>query len=81
MDTIYESLRKPVDLVKLNTYKDGLEADINAFQAAQENVTDLLIRLELPDKEQLIHDEFLGVNARMFSGHQSKNQRPRNGKS
>lgn len=62
MNTIYESLREPVDLVKLNTYKDGLEADLNTFQATQENVTDLLIRLELPDREQLIHDEFLGVN-------------------
>lgn len=60
--TIYESLREPADLVKLNTFKDSLETDLNAFQAAQENVTDLLIRLELPHREQLIHDEFLGVN-------------------
>lgn len=50
--TIYESLREPADLVKLNTFKDSLETDLNAFQAAQENVTDLLIRLELPHREQ-----------------------------
>ena len=51
-----------MDLVKLNVNKDGLEADLNTFQAAHENVTDLLIRLELPEREQEIHDEFLNMN-------------------
>ena len=31
MNTIYESLREPVDLVKLNAYKDGLEVGLNTF--------------------------------------------------
>lgn len=62
MNAIYASLREPADLVKLNACKDGLEADANTFQAAHENVTDLLIRLELPEREQEAHDEFLDVN-------------------
>lgn len=62
MNAIYASLREPADLVKLNACKDGLEADVNTFQAAHENVTDLLIRLELPEREQEAHDEFLDVN-------------------
>ena len=61
-NAIYASLREPADLVKLNACKDGLEADLKTFQAAHENVTDLLIRLELPETEQEIHDEFLDVN-------------------
>ena len=61
MNTIYESLREPVDLVKLNAYKDGLEVDLNTFQAAHKNVTDLLMRLRLPGREQEKHDEFLEV--------------------
>jgi len=62
INTIYESLREPVDLIKLNAYKDGLEAALNTFQTAHENVTDLLMRLELPGREQEKHDEFLEVN-------------------
>ena len=58
IEAIYESLREPADLVKLNVCKDGLEADLNTFQAAHENVTDLLIRLELPEEEQEMHYEF-----------------------
>lgn len=52
MNTIYESLRELVDLVKLNAYKDGLEVDLNTLQATHENVTDLLMRLELPGRER-----------------------------
>lgn len=62
MNTIYETLREPVDLVKLNACKNSLEANLRTFQAAHENVTDLLIRLELPDREQETHDDFLIVN-------------------
>ena len=36
MNAIYASLREPADLVKLNACKDGLEADVNTFQAAHE---------------------------------------------
>ena len=61
-NAIYASLREPADLVKLNACKDSLEADLKTFQAAHENVTDLLIRLEPPETEQEIHDEFLDVN-------------------
>ena len=43
-------------------YKDGLEAALNTFQTAHENVTDLLMRLELPGREQEKHDEFLEEN-------------------
>ena len=35
---------------------------MRTFRAAHENVTDLLIRLELPDREQDTHDEFLVVD-------------------
>ena len=62
INTIYESLRELVDLIKLNAYKDGLEVALNTFQTAHENVTDLLMRLELPGREQEEHDEFLEVN-------------------
>ena len=62
VDAIYESLREPADLVKLNACKDGLEAELNTFKAVHENVTDLLIRLELAEKEKEIHDEFFDVN-------------------
>ena len=31
INTIYESLREPVDLIKLNAYKDGLEAALNTI--------------------------------------------------
>ena len=58
---IYESLREPANLVKLNVCKDGLEADLKTFPAAHENVTYLLIRLELPEREQEIHYEFHDV--------------------
>ena len=51
-----------MDLIKLNAYKAGLEADFNTFQTAYENVTDLLMRLKLPGREQEKHDEFLDVN-------------------
>ena len=61
-NAIYASLREPADLAKLNACKDGLEVDLKTFQAAHENVTNLLIRLELPETEQEIHDEFLDVN-------------------
>lgn len=61
INAIYESLRDPGDLVKLNVCKDGLEADLNTFQAAHENMTDLLIRLELPEREQEIHYKFQDV--------------------
>ena len=50
-----------MDLVKLNAYKDGLEVDLNTLQAVHENVTDLLMRLGLPGREQEKHDEFLDV--------------------
>ena len=36
MNTIYETLREPVDLVKLNACKDGLEVNLRTFQAAHE---------------------------------------------
>ena len=51
-----------MDLVKLNACKDVLELHLNTFQAAHENLTDLLMRLEPPEKEQEKHDEFLDVN-------------------
>ena len=62
INTIYESLREPVDFIKLNAYKDGLEAALNTFQTAHEKVTDLLMRLELPRREQEKQHEFLEVN-------------------
>ena len=62
IDAIYESLREPADLVKLNACKDGLEAALNTYKAAHENVTGLLTRLECAEMEQQINDEFLKVN-------------------
>ena len=51
-----------MDFIKLNAYKDGLEAALNTFQTAHEKVTDLLMRLELPRREQEKQHEFLEVN-------------------
>ena len=59
-------LREPVDLEKLNACRDSLEVDLNTFQAADENVTDLLMRLELPEMEREKHDGFLDVNNTAF---------------
>jgi len=53
-DATYESLREPEDLVKL-----GLEAELNNFNSIHENVTDLLIRLGLNEREQKEHDEYV----------------------
>ena len=39
-----------------------MEAALNTFKAAHENVTDLLIRLELAEREQQINDKFLKIN-------------------
>lgn len=62
IDAIYECLREPLDLVKLNACKDGLEAELNNCKAVHENVTDLLIRLKLAEREQKIHDEYVDLN-------------------
>lgn len=51
-----------VDPFKQNACKDSLEGDLNTFQAEHESVTDLFIRLELWEREQEIHDKFLGMN-------------------
>jgi len=62
IDATYESLREPADLVKLNACKDGLEAELNNFKSVHENVTDLLIRLGLNEREQKEHDEYVVLN-------------------
>ena len=61
-DATYESLREPADLVKLSACKDGLEAELNNFNSIHENVTDLLIRLGLNEREQKEHDEYVVSN-------------------
>ena len=62
IDATYEFLREPTDLVKLNACKDGLEAELNNFKSEHENVTDLLIRLDLNEREQKEHDEYVVLN-------------------
>ena len=62
IDAIYECPRLPADLVKLNTCKDGLEAELNNCKTVHESVTDLLIRLELTEREQRVHSEYVDLN-------------------
>ena len=52
ISTANTSLREREDLIKLNFLKDSLEANFNNFKTIHENMTDLLIRLELIDTEQ-----------------------------
>ena len=52
----------PADLVKLNACKDGLEAELNDCKTVHESVTDLLIRLELAEREQRVHSEYVDLN-------------------
>ena len=62
IDAIYECLRLPADLVKLNACKDGLEAELNDCKTVHESVTDLLIRLKLAEREQRVHSEYVDLN-------------------
>ena len=62
IDAAYESLREPADLVKLNACKDGLQAALDKFKTAHENLIDLLIRLGLNEREQREHDQYVGLN-------------------
>lgn len=62
ISTANTSLREREDLIKLNFLKDSLEADLNNFKTIHENVTDLLIRLEVVDTEQTTHNEYTITN-------------------
>lgn len=62
IDAAYESLREPADLVKLNACKDGLQAALDKFKTVHENSIDLLIRLGLNEREQMEHDQYVGLN-------------------
>ena len=62
IDAAYESLREPADLVKLNACKDGLQAELDNLKTVHENLIDLLIRLELNEREQREHDRYVALN-------------------
>ena len=62
ISTANTSLRERKDFIKLSFLKDSLEADLNNFKTLHENVTDVLIRLELVDTEQTTHDEYTITN-------------------
>ena len=62
ISTANTSLKEQKDFIKLRFLKDSLEADLNNFNTIHENVTDLLIRLELVDTEHTTHDEYTITN-------------------
>ena len=62
LDAAYESLREPADLVKLNACKDSLQAELDNLKTVHENLIDLLIRLELNEREQREHDRYVALN-------------------